>query len=73
MNFGNRYSLWYGGKLEHIKFRYTGLSIEAVLDRLPTATATKADDEGWTIAEEVFGKRIEMWLKSQGNYIEKID
>lgn len=71
--FRKRVQFMYGGKLEHIKFRYTGPSIEAVLDRLPTAAATKADDEGWTIEAEVFGKGIEMWLRSQGNYIEKID
>lgn len=39
----------YGGKLEHIKFRYADLSIETVLNRLPTATATKADGEEGTI------------------------
>ena len=27
----------YGGKLRKVKFQYTGFSVEAVLDRLPTA------------------------------------
>ena len=35
--FRKRVQFMYGGKLEHIKFRYTGPSIEAVLDRLPPA------------------------------------
>ena len=60
----------YGGKLETIKFHYTGPSIEAVLDRLPTAEILEQDDEGWTISAEVFGKGIDMWLNSQGQYID---
>lgn len=71
--FRKRVQFMYGGKLEHIKFRYTGPSIEAVLDRLPTASIAKADGEGWIVKAEVFGKGIEMWLRSQGNYVEKID
>ena len=71
--FRKRVQFMYGGKLEHIKFRYTGPSIEAVLDRLPTAEVIEADGDGWIIRAEVFGKGIEMWLMSQGNYIEKID
>lgn len=52
-----------------IRFKYTGPSIEAVLDRLPTAEILFQDEEGWAIEAEVFGKGIEMWLRSQGNYI----
>ena len=47
--------------------------IEAVLDRLPTARATQTDDRGWIVEAEVFGKGIEMWMKSQGTWIEKLD
>ena len=71
--FRKRVQFMYSGKLEHIKFCYTGPSIEAVLDRLPTATAVKATGGGWIVDAEVFGKGIEMWLRSQGNYVEKID
>jgi len=67
--FRKRIQFMYGGKLETIRFRYTGPSLEAVLDRLPTAEIIDSDDEGWTISAEVFGKGIEMWLKSQGSYI----
>ena len=35
--FRKRVQFMYGGKLERIKFRYKGMSLEAVLDRLPTA------------------------------------
>ena len=42
---------------------------EAVLDRLPTAEIVERDETGWTVEAEVFGKGIEMWLRSQGSYI----
>ena len=68
--FRKRVQFMYGGKLERIRFRYTGPSIEAVLDRLPTAEVLSEDAKGWTVEAEVFGKGIEMWLRSQGEYIE---
>ncbi len=70
--FRKRVQFMYGGKLERIKFKYTGPSIEAVLDRLPTAEIISQDGEGWMIQAEVFGKGIEMWLRSQGEYINMI-
>ena len=71
--FRKRVQFMYGGKLQQIKFRYTGPSIEAVLDRLPTAQIIQQDEAGWVIAAEVFGKGIEMWLRSQGDYISILD
>jgi len=67
--FRKRVQFMYGGKLNRIKFRYTGPSIEAVLDRLPTARIISQDNEGWLIEAEVFGKGIDMWLNSQGKHI----
>lgn len=67
--FRKRVQFMYGGRLQHIKFRYTGPSIEAVLDRLPTARILDQDSEGWTVEAEVFGKGIEMWVRSQGAYV----
>lgn len=67
--FRKRVQFMYGGRLQHIKFRYTGPSIEAVLDRLPTAHILDQDDAGWTVEVEVFGKGIEMWVRSQGDFV----
>ena len=69
--FRKRVQFMYGGKLERIKFRYTGPSIEAVLDRLPTAKA-KEIPGGWEVTAEVFGKGFDMWLRSQGECIQLI-
>ena len=67
--FRKRVQFMYGGKLERIKFKYTGPSIEAVLDRLPTAEIVEQDEDGWIVTAEVFGKGIGMWLRSQGENI----
>lgn len=63
--FRKRVQFMYGGKLERIKFKYTGPSIEAVLDRLPTAQIVEQTEDGWIVTAEVFGKGIDMWLRSQ--------
>lgn len=71
--FRKRVQFMYGGKLQKVRFRYTGLDVDAVLDRLPTAEITDEDDEGYTISAEVFGKGIDMWIRSQGDYIRVIE
>ena len=70
--FRKRVQFMYGGKLERIKFKYTGPSIEAGLDRLPTAEIVEQEEDGWTVEAEVFGKGIDMWLRSQGENIKVI-
>ena len=70
--FRKRVQFMYGGRLQHIKFRYTGPSIEAVLDRLPTAKIVEEDENGWTVEAEVFGKGIDMWVRSQGEWVEML-
>lgn len=67
--FRKRVQFMYGGKLQTVKFIYTGPSIEAVLDRLPTAEIIDERDGAYTVQAEVFGKGIEMWLRSQGENI----
>lgn len=71
--FRKRVQFMYGGKLQRVKLRYTGPDIDAVLDRLPTAEVTDEDDEGYTIIAEVFGKGIDMWIRSQGEYIRMLE
>ena len=70
--FRKRVQFMCGGKLETVCFIYKGPSVEAVLDRLPTAESLSEDDGCYEIRAEVFGKGIEMWLRSQGDYIQKI-
>lgn len=67
--FRKRVQFMYGGKLQKVKFRYSGLDIDAVLDRLPTAEILGEEDGVYTVGAEVFGKGIEMWLRSQGDNV----
>ena len=70
--FRKRVQFMYGGRLRIIKFRYTGKNVEAVLDRLPTARILEKDDSGYVITAEVFGDGIDMWIRSQGEFIKTI-
>ena len=70
--FRKRIQFMYGGKLRKVRFRYTGLSVEAVLDKLPTAEIIDEENGAYVIRAEVFGDGIDMWLRSQGDNIELI-
>lgn len=58
------------GELERVKFRFTGKSIEAVLDRLPNAKIVREKHGEYIVEAKMFGKGIEMWLLSQGDSVE---
>lgn len=62
----------YGGKLQRLRFKYKGYAVESVLDRLPTAKIETEENGVYTISAEVFGKGIDMWLRSQGDNVEII-
>ncbi len=71
--FRKRVQFMYGGKLQKIKFWYKGPSVEAVLDRLPTAKIEQQNENGYLISAEVFGKGINMWLRSQGDMVKVVE
>lgn len=64
-----RIQFMYGGKLRKVKFEYSGYSVDAVLDKIPTAKILSEDDGKYLIEAEVFGDGIDMWLRSQGDAI----
>ena len=68
--FRKRVQFMYSGELRRVKFEYSGPSIEAVLDRLPTAEILSKKDGCYTIYAEVYGNGIDMWLKGQGEKVE---
>lgn len=66
----------YGGKLQKMKFEYTGESIEAVLDRLPTAKVLSEEEGSIWCRQRCLGRgsicglgakerRLEWW--NEGN------
>ena len=71
--FRKRVQFMYGGKLQKVKFKFFGESVEAVLDRLPTAQILSEEDGTYVVSAEVFGKGIEMWLRSQGELVEVME
>lgn len=70
--FRKRVQFMKAGKLLNIKFRFWGESIEAVLDRLPTARIVDQPNNGYIVEAEVYGKGIIMWLLSQREFLEVI-
>ena len=59
-----------GGKLQTIEFKFWGKSVEAILDRLPTAQIVDEKDGVFTIKAETYGNGVLMWLLSQGDKVE---
>lgn len=70
--FRKRIQFMYGGKINRIRFEYTGSDVDAILDRLPTAKIESEMDGKYIIRAEVFGKGIDMWLRSQGENVRVI-
>ena len=57
------------GKLRTIRFEFTGPSVQAVLDKLPTAKIIDHENGKYLIEAEVYGDGIKMWLLSQGAWV----
>ena len=65
------------GPLRTIRFEFTGPSVQAVLDKLPTAkiidrTTTPDGKTKYLIEAEVYGDGIKMWLLSQGSWVKVV-
>lgn len=58
------------GKTEKIRFEFSGLSLQAILDRLPTAKVVEKNGNTCIIEAEVnHGRGIIMYLLSQGSWV----
>ena len=71
--FRKRIQFMYLGKLKKFTFEFSGPSLEAVLDRLPTAKVIGTKDRIYTITAECYGEGIKMWLNSQGGNVKIIE
>jgi len=71
--FRKRIQFMYSGKLKKFTFEFSGPSLEAVLDRLPTAKVIGTKDRIYTITAECYGDGIKMWLNSQGENVKIIE
>ena len=70
--FRKRVQFMYPGKLEKVKFRFSGSSVEPILDRIPTARVVKTFKGGFLLEAEAYGKGLLMWMLSQGDRIEVV-
>ena len=71
--FRKRIQFMYSGKLKKFTFEFSGPSLEAVLDRLPTTKVIKTQGKVHTITAECYGDGIKMWLNSQGDNVKIIE
>lgn len=71
--FRNKIQFMYSGEIIKVKFKFWGSSVEAVLDRLPTARIIEKEGNKYIIQAEVYGKGILMWIMSQMQFIEVME
>ena len=71
--FRKRIQFMYAGELRRVTFDYSGASVEAVLDRLPTARIISQEGGVYRITAEVYGNGIDMWLRSQGSAVKVVE
>lgn len=65
--------LMWPGKLRTIRFEFSGPSVQAVLDKLPTAKIIeRMGGNKYLIEAEVYGDGIKMWLLSQGAWVKVV-
>lgn len=57
------------GKCRTIRFEFCGPSLQAILDRLPTAVVLDISDGKALVEAEVYGTGIIMFLLSQGSWV----
>lgn len=60
------------GKLRTIRFEFSGPSVQAVLDKLPTAKIIERSRGRYLIEAETYGEGIKMWLLSQGSWVKVV-
>ena len=60
------------GPRRQIRFEFTGPSVQAVLDKIPTARIIEKHEGKYVLEAEVYGDGIKMFLLSQGAWIKVI-
>ena len=69
-DFRNKINMMYQGELIKFTFRFTGHSVEAVLDKFPVSRVIE-DGDGYCIIEAVSHEQgLLMWLLSQGEWVQ---
>lgn len=61
------------GELRNIKFEYTGPSVQAILDKIPTAKIIEIIGNTKVIEAKTYGRGINMFLLSQGKMVKVLE
>ncbi|MDO5295853.1 MAG: WYL domain-containing protein [bacterium] len=70
--FRKRIQFMYGGKLQRIRFSYSGPDVYAILDKFPTARIIEDTGDTQIIEAETFGKGVTMFLLAQGSRVKAL-
>ena len=69
----NHSQFMWPGPVRHIKFEFTGPSVQAILDKIPSAKIVSREKNGkymkYLIEAETRGNGIKMYLLSQGSWV----
>lgn len=71
-NLRNKVQFMHAGKPQKIKFEYTGDSLQAILDRIPTAVVLSLEGNKAVIEAEIFGNGIKHYLLGQGRRVKAL-
>lgn len=69
----NKIQFMQSGECRRIKFSYNGPSVQAILDKIPTAKVIDIQGEEKIITAETYGKGINMFLLSQGSMVQVLE
>ena len=69
----SRSQFMWPGPLRKIRFEFTGPSVQAILDRIPTAKLIDKQNGINIIEAETYGDGIKMFLLSQGSWVKVIE
>lgn len=65
--------LMWPGPERRIVFEFKGPSLQAILDKLPTAKVISVKDRNYLIEANVYGDGIKMFLLSQGSWVKVLE
>lgn len=68
----NRIQFMFPGEYRKIGFEYTGMSVQAILDKIPTARVVNKTGKAAIIEAETYGTGINMFLLSQGSRVKAL-
>ena len=65
----NQSQFMWPGKLRRIRFAFSGPSVQAILDRLPSSRIVEITENASIIEADVYGDGIKLFLLSQGAWV----